>query len=84
MDSVSRLVTGWHALETMYTICKRAPTEGTEMTEQACKGPLPNASNNLCLMVRFFYHLSLCSSIGFSSLMQKEVFGAVIFSIKCK
>lgn len=59
MDSVSKLVTGWHALEPMDTICKRAPMEGTEMTEQACKGLLPNASNNLCLMSNRKYMLLL-------------------------
>lgn len=38
MDSLSRPVTGWHSPKPMDPICKHAPKEGTEMTEQAHEG----------------------------------------------
>lgn len=57
----------------MDPICKHAPKEGAEMIEQARKGELPSASNNLYLtsnrerMLQLFYYILpfVSLSIGF-------------------
>lgn len=74
--SLSRPVTGWHSPEPMDPIYKHAPKEGTEMTERACEGELPSASNNLyltsngeCMLQLFYCILPFVSlSIGLSPL----------------